>query len=192
MKSNGKTASDVQSESEGPLDRLNRSLHEAYHEIWDNFVDPDEAYYDSGGLRWTMVGGQSASDATARVVYDSAEELREIRRQCRLLAATNEFAINGHENRISYIVGEGHTYRATPRKGRQAADDLPRRVQEVLDAFIQENAWNRRQQEIVRRCDRDGETAAPVREDPTGIRIEPTVINSGRTTRWRYTIELHQ
>ncbi|MCH8922638.1 MAG: phage portal protein [Planctomycetes bacterium] len=169
MKSNGKTASATQPEPEGPLDHLQRRLHEAYHEIWDNFVDPDEAFYDSGGLRWTMVGGQSAGDATARVVYDSAEELREIRRQCRLLAATNEFAINGHENRISYIVGEGHTYRATPRKGRQVADDLPRRVQEVLDAFIHENAWSRRQQEIVRRCDRDGEAFLRLFRDRDGM-----------------------
>ena len=27
----------------------------------------------------------------------------------------------------------------------------------MLDAFLLENAWSRRQQEIVRRCDRDGE-----------------------------------
>ena len=32
-------------------------------------------------------------------------QLREIRNQCRLLAMTNEFAINGHENRVSFIVG---------------------------------------------------------------------------------------
>ena len=35
-------------------------------------------------------------------------ELADARAQCRRLAVTNEFAINGHENRISYIVGAGH------------------------------------------------------------------------------------
>jgi hypothetical protein len=42
---------------------------------------------------------------------------------------------------------------------------------------------------IQLRCDRQGATAATVKDDPSGVRIEPTVINSDGTTRWRYTIE---
>jgi hypothetical protein len=84
-------------------------------------------------------------------------QLGDIRRQCRLLATGNEFAINGHENRISYIVGAGHTYRASAKKGRRVAEHWPGEVQRVLDEFIRANAWHRRQQEIVRRRDRDGE-----------------------------------
>jgi lambda family portal protein len=83
--------------------------------------------------------------------------LRELRAECRVLAASNEFAINGHENRISYLVGSGHTYRAEIRKGSAADSGLAGQVQGVLDAFLRENKWQRRQQEIVRRLDRDGE-----------------------------------
>ena len=40
------------------------------------------------------------------------------------------------------------------------------------------------------RCDREGATAASVKDDPSGLRIEPAVINPGGTTRWRYAIQL--
>ncbi len=49
-------------------------------------------------------------------------QLAEIRDQCRALAVSNEFAINGHENRISYIVGSGHSYRVLAKPGRPAGD----------------------------------------------------------------------
>ena len=83
--------------------------------------------------------------------------LGELRAQCRRLAATNEFAINGHENRISYIVGPGHSYRASICKGVEAPADVALAVQKVVDEFVRENRWQLRQQEIVRRVDRDGE-----------------------------------
>jgi hypothetical protein len=85
------------------------------------------------------------------------QQLGELRNQCRHLAATNEFAINGHENRISYIVGAGHNYHATICKGMNAPPELALGVQELLDQFDQESRWHLRQQEIVRRLDRDGE-----------------------------------
>ena len=59
------------------------------------------------------------------------QQLRELRDQCRRLAATNEFAINGHENRISYIVGPGHSYRAAVCKGMDAPADVPMQVQKA-------------------------------------------------------------
>jgi capsid protein len=61
-------------------------------------------------------------------------------------------------------VGPGHTYGAALKKyagsSPWASDsdaELANQTQAVLDAFIAENHWQRRQQEIVRRCDRDGE-----------------------------------
>ncbi len=92
-------------------------------------------------------------------------QLAEIRRHCRMLALENEFAINGHENRISYIVGPGHSYRATAKSRQictieptqQKISSLVSQVQSVIDDFICANRWHHRQQEIVRRKDRDGE-----------------------------------
>ena len=70
-----------------------------------SFVDPTEPYWDTGP-GWTSIGGESHS--SLQTTFDEAA-LRDIRQQCRALALTNEFAINGHENRISYLVGSGHT-----------------------------------------------------------------------------------
>ena len=139
------------------MGRLEKRLLEAFDDLWDNFVDPADAFYDVDGTRWSPLDGNLSSRTAAGIAFANEQQLREIRDQCRALAVSNEFAINGHENRISYIVGTGHAYRVTAKRGRQALDELVRDVQEVLDDFVKINGWHRRQQEIVRRGDRDGE-----------------------------------
>ena len=133
---------------------LERCLLEVYEELRDSLVDPREAFYDDGD-GWLPVGSLAGGGGRAAILGEP--EHRAIRDECRLLAATNEYAINGHENRISYLVGPGHTYRATIKKGRDVAAELAAEVQSVLDEFIVANHWHRRQQEIVRRYDRDGD-----------------------------------
>jgi len=138
-------------------EQLDRRLAEAWQNLWDNFVDPHESFWDDGA-DWIALGsGAGSAPSSAMLPYAGELQLAEIRQQCRTLAVSNEFAINGHENRISYLVGSGHTYRAAVRKGHAAPDDLERAAQAVLDDFIFDNRWHRRQQEIVRRMDRDGE-----------------------------------
>ena len=136
--------------------RLEQRLEEAYHELWDSFVDPREAFFDGDG-GWIPLGLSAAAGPLVRPAIVNEQQLWELRAECRLLAATNEFAINGQENRISYLIGSGHTYRAGVRKGSKADPALAAQVQDVLDAFTRANKWQRRQQEIVRRLDRDGE-----------------------------------
>jgi capsid protein len=142
------------------LDPLEQRITEACDSLWDALVDPREAYVDDDGLWWTSLdasGGSSENGAGGVLPYLNEQQLAAVRLECRRLAATNEFAINGIENRISYLVGPGHTYRAGVRKGAELAQPLVDQVQVVLNEFIQENAWHARQQEIVRRLDRDGE-----------------------------------
>lgn len=121
------------------------------------WMDPDldDPWSDDAPAEMRWPGDCSAP-------FRNEAELAEIRRRCRALAVENEFAVNGHENRISYVVGTGHRYRAAPRvlggdreatEGANAADA----AQQVLDEFLHENRWHRRQQEILRRYDRDGE-----------------------------------
>ncbi|HEX5471560.1 MAG TPA: phage portal protein [Lacipirellulaceae bacterium] len=151
-------------------------LVEAVDALWDEFVDPREAYADPDGGWWLPVDG--AGTAPMRGTGPITEQmLAELRTQCRAIAATNEFAINGHENRISYIVGSGHIYRAAVGKGTDGSMDLAMQVQKVIDTFVHENHWQQRQQEIVRRIDRDGEAFLRFfvdREGSTRVRfIEP-------------------
>jgi capsid protein len=137
------------------LKHLERRLVEAFDELWDGFVDPAEAMYDVDGAPWRRLGGLGSGSMTS-FPFGDEQQLAQIRDQCRALAVSNEFAINGHENRISYIVGSGHAYRAVA-KTQQDAEPLAREVQAILDEFVRLNHWHNRQQEIVRRKDRDGE-----------------------------------
>lgn len=136
---------------------MERRLSEAFDELWDTFVDPAEAVCDADGTTWNRLSGGGLGGIGSGVPFRNEQELAAIRNECRELAAFNEFAINGHENRISYIVGSGHAYRAVPRRGYASDDGLTTAVQTVLDEFIGLNQWRKRQQEIVRRKDRDGE-----------------------------------
>jgi hypothetical protein len=145
------------SASNSPLSRLEQRLQEAYEQFCTTIVDPLDALFDGDATPWLPLGGGLDAVAIGGWGPTTETQLREIRNQCRLLALGNEFAINGHENRVSFIVGSGHTYRAAAKKRRQAPAEWPAAVQAVLDDFVTTNSWQRRQQEIVLRRDRDGE-----------------------------------
>lgn len=164
-----------------PTDRLEHRLLEAFDRLWDDFVDPEDALYDESGLRWNAIGAAAGQTASA-MPFATEAGLRDIRNYCRALAVGNEFAINGHENRISYVVGSGHSYRAVARKDGNASETLVAQIQEVLDEFIRLNKWHQRQQEIVRRRDRDGEVFLrlfPGADGTTRVRfVEPEQVST--------------
>ncbi len=147
--------------------QLENRLLEAWLELSNQFVDPREPLLDGDGSPWLPLGAGPRSGAPAQFAW-TEPRLRLLRDECRALAAHNEFAINGHENRISYIVGTGHTYRATVRKGRSAPVELAASVQALVDDFIFDNRWHARQQEMVRRRDRDGEALLRLFAAPDG------------------------
>jgi Phage portal protein, lambda family len=159
---------------------VERRLQEIFDALWDDFVDPRDAYADVDGQWWAPVG--SPGSGTRRAAPIDEHQLGELRGQCRRLAMVNEFAINGHENRISYIVGSGHSYHATVCKGMEAEPEVAMQVQKLLDRFLRENRWHERQQEIVRRLDRDGEAFLRFfvdRDGTTRVRfIEPDQVGT--------------
>ena len=119
----------------------------------DHYVDPREPFYDDGLAAWYGVGAAQGKDG--QTAYFTEQTLAEIREQSRALARTNEFAINAIENRVNYVVGNGHKYHAIAKS--EEWNPLADQVQNVLQNFIIENKWFQRQQEIMRRRDRDGE-----------------------------------
>lgn len=139
------------------LDQYEQRVSEAVDSLWDALVDPREAYVDDDGMWWNNLNEAGGGFVRAGLPYLNEAQLAEVRLDCRRLVATNEFAINGVENRISYIVGSGHVYRAVLRDDSAAGAALLTEVQGVLNEFLTVNAWHARQQEIVRRMDRDGE-----------------------------------
>jgi hypothetical protein len=145
------------------VQNLGRVLSEAL-DYSVNYVDPYEDRIDPAtGELWSLLGTGGKNEQIG--TPESWEELKQVREKCRRLAAENEFAINGHENRISYIVGSGHSYdvkwkegeESKEKDGEKKTDPELDAIKAVIDEFIKANKWHKRQQEIVRRKDRDGE-----------------------------------
>jgi hypothetical protein len=95
-------------------DRRFEKLAEAI-DLASQVVDPLEAYRD-GTETWLPMGTGMTGATHGRTVgmlnagFDTELELAMARDEMRYLAANNPYAINAHENRVSYIVGDGHTY----------------------------------------------------------------------------------
>ncbi len=142
------------------LDRLQQRLTETIDDLYAGFVDPREPYHDDD-TAWLALAarGGSAVDRSAgpSVHLMSEQELAAVRAECRALALQNEFAVNGHENRVSYIVGPGHGYTIAAKRDHQVPPEWVAEVQTLVDDFVRINRWARRQQEAALRLDRDGE-----------------------------------
>jgi capsid protein len=144
--------------SDGPTRRLEQRLQEAFDDLYAGFVDPREAYADeTDGASWLGLAVGGGTKNAAGPGFSNEQELAALRSECRSLALKNEFAINGHENRVSYIIGSGHNYRAAARRHGADPCALAEQVQRVLDEFLRVNRWQQRQQEAALRLDRDGE-----------------------------------
>src|SRR5438876_8118396 len=120
----------------------NRVLRETL-EVFDNYVDPLDAYREEGEL-WdgAALGGVGRTGSPSYGGFRSEQELAAARNACRALAMTNEFAINGHENRVSYLVGSGHRYQVAPRKESSASALLASGGRQPPDEFAQEASVN--------------------------------------------------
>ncbi|GHT10211.1 hypothetical protein FACS1894170_01960 [Planctomycetales bacterium] len=84
-----------------------------------------------------------------------------LRTECRRLAEMNEFAVNALENRVNYVIGQGHQYRIIGKESNSETAE----VQRLLDRFLDGNDWTRRQREMMRRRDRDGEVFIRITPD---------------------------
>ncbi len=158
-------------------ERLTRLLESLVDPGDERYVDPMEPFRDADG-GWMLAGNDR--NAVGMIPGFNERFLTELRTHCRALAATNEFAINAHENRVNYVVGQGHRYRVVAFDGQDTA--LSGKVRELIDSFLVRNQWHRRQQEIVRRRDRDGEVFLRMFRDRFGevsIRfIEPDQVSA--------------
>jgi len=121
-----------------------------------SFVDPTDALRDPvTGDVWDALG--VSHDGGVSALLDTEQKLADARKQARYLATVNEFAINGHENRVNYVIGTGYSYTAAAMKDGEVDEKRLAEVQTVIDEFIERNDWHHRQMEIMKRYDRDGE-----------------------------------
>lgn len=132
-------------------------LAEAAVDLDSVIVDPRDAYRHDNGEWWLPIGTGKGRDEQEKSGFETEAELAEARRICRYIARRSAYAINGHQNRISYTIGTGHKYTVVARKGMNASPELLAAVQKLLDDFCFDNRWSFRQQEALLRRDRDGE-----------------------------------
>lgn len=113
--------------------------------------------------------------------YISAQQLKILRDRSRRVCGENEFAICAVENRISFLVGSGLSYRTLPTRD-GVPTDLTAAAQKVVDTFVTANRLGDRERESVMRGDRDGEFFHRLFYRPNGLLvvrfIEPEHIRS--------------
>ena len=125
-----------------------------------SYVDPKEAFLGPDGEYWNPVSGDlggSGYGLQEEPPYRTIPELRDMRVIGKWFDRHNGYAKNGIENRISYIVGEGHTYAAELRDRNEKDDGPVKRVSAFLETWQKKNKWSKRQKESQKRADRDGE-----------------------------------
>ncbi len=147
-------------------------------EFLHHFVDPTEAFrFQDTGQFGVVVGGDGDPLPFG---FHSEQDLIDTRHRSRENFMNNEFAINGIENRINFVIGTGHTYRAVAKKSVDVSDNVLQQVQDAIDEFIEVNEWDNRQEETQRRADRDGEAFRRFFDDGTGTMlmrfVEPGLI----------------
>jgi hypothetical protein len=164
--------------------RHNDRIEEALS-VFDNYVDPRDAYRDSDGTDWNVLGagvGGKNRPATDFAGFANEQELTDARELCRRMFTNNEFVINGHNVRINYAVDTGFQFKAVAKDASKANPELVYQLQEFIDELLEENHWARRQRETVLRYDRDGEAFRRRFRQPDGLTmyrfIEPWQVTS--------------
>lgn len=131
-----------------------------------NVVDPAEPLLDDPSFWMPLFASDRLPptlDKTRRgellPIYITWYGLKVLRDMSRRICTYNEFAVNILENRINYTCGRGYQYKVVPTDGKDSADVvyLCKLSQRWIDVFTAGQNWNEKEQEAVRRCDRDGE-----------------------------------
>ena len=139
------------------VEQLGSALEQQLTLVDSRMVDPLDRFLGPDGELWDPITGSLAGTIGDRVPYSTEEELANVRGIGRYLWRENGFAQNGHENRISYVVGSGHIYTVVEKPRADVSADVKQKVQEIVDEFLDLSDWDARQEENVLRRDRDGE-----------------------------------
>lgn len=152
-------------------------LRESTVDPFSNYVDPRDAYRDADG-EWMPMGGAGKSNASQSPMdwngFANEQDLTFAREACRRMFTYSEHVVNGHRNRVNYIINTGHTYTAAPKKGEKGDHaKAVKDTQKWLDDWRKANQWFAHQCEFQLRLDRDGEVFRRKFKDADGmLRVE--------------------
>jgi len=146
------TTDSIQDELHALEEKIKNKYRELIRESQFMFADsePGNCYNDCPG-DWTLI--DSGCFSVQRLYTE--QFFRDARNCSRSLYLENPFAVNAIENRVNYVIGKGHLYHVTG--CRKCSKALIRQVQKIINKFVENNRWFQRQQEMIRRYDRDGE-----------------------------------
>lgn len=100
----------------------------------------------------------------------------------RRLAASNPYAINGHNNLQNFIAGTGFAYKIVDPSQRKTFAKAIADAVDYWDEFHETENWDEKEREIILRSDRDGEAFVRLFMDFGGIAttrfIDPESVNS--------------
>jgi hypothetical protein len=147
----------------GQLTQMREQL-DAYYNYVDmadsmSFAKDDGAPTSGYAFNWGIAysHGLQRPSATA-CAYINDMQLRMIRAASRAFAISNPYWRGVEAYRMAYGVGTGHVYTVLPRK--ESGDErkeLCRKVVDEIQTFCKVNKYRKRQEEKLRRLDRDGE-----------------------------------
>jgi hypothetical protein len=143
-------------------------------DYFDSLVDPYDAFRGENGELWDQVAAANygASEPYLGLLgFRNELELRMARNLSRIIAKENPWAKNIMENRVRYVLGDGHTYTVTPKNNAHIDPAIVSKIQEVLDAWCKKNKWARVQADVQKRQDMDGETFLRLFETNTGLAL---------------------
>lgn len=146
-----------------------------------SWVQPFADYLDLFSQREFLAPGAALGtwahrDGRNYPYFQNEQELGFLRQTARLLSNTNGYAIGLVAGLTSYVIGPGYTYRPaakTERIAKELPEGLTDSVQDVIDDFLDRNAWlGGEQPSIERECFwrsiEDGEFFLPMFRQPDG------------------------
>lgn len=156
----------------------------ALRESWGDAVDPLEHLYDDpnyGSLGRPVSPVSQIGDRKHGQnfpIYQTETELAAIRGTARLIYDAFPTAQTAMANLVSYVLGDGLSYRTAPKHA--CPKGLDGAVQEVCVDFLTRNRWFLREEEFFVRTRRDGDAFLYVRPcgygDADLMFLEPTQV----------------
>ncbi len=112
-------------------------------EEWGEWIDPRERLREDatfmGVGRWAgMSRIEDREDGKFLPIYETEQDLRLIRGQCRNLALFDAIAIGASESLANYVLGNaGFEFTVQPAKGQELGVDLRSRLQALVDLAVE-------------------------------------------------------
>jgi len=152
---------------------------------WGRYIDPHSRYRDDERDWMTVANIYDRKRGGDQDVYRNEEELHAIRTLARYLVRANPYASGMMRQLTNFTIRKGFTYKSEPepeyKEDKQAAK-LADRVQVFIDRWIDLNVWPKREREMFRRTERDGESIGRLfpREDGLSIWrfVEPEFVKN--------------